>query len=153
MHGRPEHYEIAVLTALYCRRVILIETDTAHRRPGSRCSAPTACRCSTSPHRPASCIRRGRHRLGLVVFWLTLLFASFGLFAPHNVISALALTLCALAVSGAVEMILEFEQPFGGPLHISPLPMRQAVDALGQFHPAAILTIRDSSLKCPVSRA
>ena len=68
--------------------------------------------------------------LGLVVFWLTLLFASFGLFAPHNVISALALALCVVAVSGAVEMILEFEQPFGGLLHISSLPMRQAINAL-----------------------
>jgi hypothetical protein len=68
--------------------------------------------------------------LGLVVFCLTLLFASFGLFARHNVLSALASTLCALAVSGAVEMVLELEQPFGGLLHISPLPMRQAVDAL-----------------------
>jgi hypothetical protein len=52
--------------------------------------------------------------LGLVVFWLTLLFASFALLAPHNVIAALTLTLCALAVSGAIEMILELEQPFGG---------------------------------------
>jgi hypothetical protein len=71
--------------------------------------------------------------LALVVFWLTLLFTSFGLFAPRNIVSALALTLCALAVSGAVEMILELEQPFGGLLHVSPTPMRQAVNALN--HP------------------
>ena len=71
--------------------------------------------------------------LGLVVFWLTLLFASFALFAPHNVISAPALMLCALAVAGAVEMILELETPFGGLVRISPLPMRHAVDALNQF--------------------
>jgi len=37
------------------------------------------------------------------------------------------LTLCAVAVAGAVEVILEFEQPFGGLLHISQLPMRHAV--------------------------
>jgi len=59
-------------------------------------------------------------------------FVSFGLFAPHNFVSALTLTLCALAVSGAVWMILELEQPFGGLLHISPAPMRQAVYALSQ---------------------
>jgi len=29
-------------------------------------------------------------------------------------------------------MILELEQPFGGLLHISPAPMRQAVYALSQ---------------------
>ena len=62
-----------------------------------------------------------------MVFWLTLLFASFGLFAPRNFISAVVLILCAVAVAGAVEVILEFEQPFGGLLHISQLPMRQAV--------------------------
>jgi hypothetical protein len=65
--------------------------------------------------------------VALVVFWLTLLFASFGLFAPRNLISAVVLILCAVAVAGAVEVILEFEQPFGGLLHISQLPMRQAV--------------------------
>lgn len=68
--------------------------------------------------------------VALLVFWLALLFASFGLFAPRNLVSALALILCAMAVSGAVEMILELEQPFGGLLHVSPWPMRQAVDHL-----------------------
>ncbi len=68
--------------------------------------------------------------LVLVVFWLTLLFASFGLFAPPNFTSAVTLTLCALAVAGAVGMILELEQGFGGLVHISPRPMHQAVEAL-----------------------
>lgn len=40
--------------------------------------------------------------LALLVFWLTLLFAGFGLFAPPNLISAVTLTLCALAVAGAI---------------------------------------------------
>ena len=68
--------------------------------------------------------------VALVVFWLTLLFASFGLFAPRNVISVLVLVLCALAVAGAVEMVLELEQPFGGVLHISQQPMRHAISAM-----------------------
>ena len=62
----------------------------------------------------------------LVTFWLALLFASFGLFAPRNLTSAFALALCALAVSGAVEMILEFEQPFTRLVRLSPVPMRNA---------------------------
>ena len=69
--------------------------------------------------------------VALLVFWLTLLFASFALFAPSNFTSAATLTLCALAVSGAVGMILELEQGLGGLIHISPQPMRQAVMALG----------------------
>jgi len=44
----------------------------------------------------------------------------------------LTLVLCAIAVAGAVEMILELEQPFGGVLHISPLPMHQTVYSLNQ---------------------
>jgi hypothetical protein len=68
--------------------------------------------------------------VALLVFWLTLLFASFGLFAPRNLTSAVTLTLCALAVAGAIGMILELEQGFGGLIHISPQPMRQAVQTL-----------------------
>jgi hypothetical protein len=69
--------------------------------------------------------------VALLVFWLTLLFASFALFAPRNLTSAATLMLCALAVSGAVGMILELEQGLGGLIHISPQPMRQAVMVLG----------------------
>jgi hypothetical protein len=66
----------------------------------------------------------------LLVFWLALLFASFGLFAPHNLTSAVILTLSALAVTGAVAMFLELEQGFGRMIHVSPKPMCQAVEAL-----------------------
>lgn len=68
--------------------------------------------------------------VALLVFWLTLLFASFGLFAPRNLTSAVTLTLCAMAIAGAIGMILELEQGFGGLIHISPQPMRQAVATL-----------------------
>src|SRR3954466_1069869 len=70
--------------------------------------------------------------VALLVFWLSLLFASFGLFAPRNLTSALTLVLCAIAVSGGVEMILELEQPFAGVLHISPVPMHHTVDSLNE---------------------
>src|SRR5262249_3831451 len=59
-----------------------------------------------------------------------LLFASFGLFAPRNLTSAVTLTLCALAVAGAIGMILELEQGFGRMVHISAQPMHQAVKTL-----------------------
>jgi hypothetical protein len=65
--------------------------------------------------------------VALLVFWLALLFASFGLFAPPNLTSTVTLTLCALAVAGAVAMFLELEQGFGGVVRISPEPMRKAV--------------------------
>ena len=68
--------------------------------------------------------------VALLVFWLALLFASFGLFAPYNLTAAVILTLCALAVGGAVGMILELEKGFGSLVHISPQPMHQAVAKL-----------------------
>ena len=81
--------------------------------------------------------------LGLVVFWLTLLFASFGLFAPRNWTAAVALMLCALAVSGAVEMIIELEQPFGGLIQISPQ------NALCRGHPRRAKHARKLRLRQP----
>lgn len=68
--------------------------------------------------------------VALLVFWLALLFASFGLFAPRNLTSMVTLTLCAMAVAGAVAMFLELEQGFGGFVRISPEPMSQAVKTL-----------------------
>jgi hypothetical protein len=68
--------------------------------------------------------------VALLAFWLTSLFASFGVFAPRNVTSVLFMSLCAMAVAGAIAMILELEKGFGAMVHISPQPMRQAVKAL-----------------------
>jgi hypothetical protein len=68
--------------------------------------------------------------VALLVFWLALLFASFGLFAPRNWTAAITLMLCAVAVAAAVGMFLELERGLGGLVHISPQPMRQAVAVL-----------------------
>jgi hypothetical protein len=80
--------------------------------------------------------------VALLIFWLIFLFASFGLFAPHNATSAVILTLCALSAAGAVAMFLELEQGFGRVISVSPLPMRQAVNALKSGRDAN-LTIGD----------
>jgi hypothetical protein len=63
----------------------------------------------------------------LLIFWLTLLFASFTLFAPSNMISTTTMTLCALAIAGAIGMILELERGFGGLVQVSPQPLNHAV--------------------------
>ena len=68
--------------------------------------------------------------VALLVFWLALLFASFGLFAPHNLTAVVILTLCALAVAAAVGMFLELEQGFGDLVRVSSLPLRYAVQML-----------------------
>jgi len=63
--------------------------------------------------------------LAVLVFWLVILFASFGLFAPSNATVALAFGVCALSVAGAIFLILELDRPFQGFMHISVEPFRQ----------------------------
>jgi hypothetical protein len=70
--------------------------------------------------------------LALLVFWVTIIFLSFGLFAPLNATVVATLFLCALSVSGAIFLILELDQPFGGLIKISGAPLRSAIAHLGQ---------------------
>lgn len=48
--------------------------------------------------------------LVVVVFWLTALFVSFGLFAPHNTTAVVTLFVAAISVAGALFLILELDQ-------------------------------------------
>jgi hypothetical protein len=70
--------------------------------------------------------------LVVMVFWLVLLFGSFGLFAPPNATAFVSLLVCGLAVSSAIFLILELDQPFSGMLQISSAPVRSALDQLGR---------------------
>jgi hypothetical protein len=68
----------------------------------------------------------------LLIFWVTIIFLSFGLFAPSNATVIVTLFLCALSVSGAIFLIMELDRPFSGVLRISETPLRNAVTQLGQ---------------------
>jgi len=70
--------------------------------------------------------------LVLLVFWLTIIFASFGLFAPRNATVIAAFFVCALSVSGALFLILELDRSFEGLLQVSSAPLRAALTQLGQ---------------------
>jgi hypothetical protein len=70
--------------------------------------------------------------LVLLIFWVTIIFLSFGLFAPPNATVIAALFLCAISVSGAIFLILELDRPFGGLVRISDAPLNNAVAHLGQ---------------------
>jgi Protein of unknown function (DUF4239) len=65
--------------------------------------------------------------LVLLIFWVTIIFLSFGLFAPHNATVIATLFLCALSVSGAIFLIMELDRPFGGVIQISSAPLRNAI--------------------------
>jgi hypothetical protein len=62
--------------------------------------------------------------------WLT--FVGFGLFASWNATTVVALALCAMAVSGAVVVMLEMYTPFTGFMQISSAPLREALAHLGR---------------------
>ena len=68
----------------------------------------------------------------VLVFWLAILFASFGLFAPLHSTVVATISLCALSVSGAIFLILELARPFDGIIQISSAPLRDAIAQLGQ---------------------
>ena len=70
--------------------------------------------------------------LVVIVFWLTIIFASFGLFAPANAIVTSVFVVCALSVSGALFLILELDRSYTGMIQVSSAPLRQALAHLGQ---------------------
>src|ERR1700751_3986105 len=69
--------------------------------------------------------------LVIVVFWLTILYVSFGLFAPRNPTALVSLFVSAAAVAGAMFLILGLDHPFTGLLAIPDSPLRNALAALG----------------------
>jgi hypothetical protein len=68
----------------------------------------------------------------VVVFWLTVLFTSFGLFSPWNPTVIITLLVCALSVAGAMFLIVDLDQAFDGLIQISSTPLRNALGQLGQ---------------------
>ena len=70
--------------------------------------------------------------LVLLIFWVAIIFLSFGLFAPRNATVIATLFLCALSVSGAIFLIMELDRPFGGVIQISSAPLRNAIASIGK---------------------
>lgn len=68
--------------------------------------------------------------LAVLVFWLTLLFMSFGLFVRPNAVVMVSLFASALAVCCAIYLILEMYQPYRGLIQVSSAPLRTALSQL-----------------------
>ena len=68
----------------------------------------------------------------VVVFWLSILFASFGLFAPRNATTIVALLLSAMSVAGAIFLIIELDRPFSGLIQIPSAPLHNALLVIGK---------------------
>ncbi len=70
--------------------------------------------------------------LVVLVLWLTVIFLSFGLFAPRNATVVISLFVSAMSVSCAILLILEMYRPFAGLIQISDAPLRAAIAHLGR---------------------
>jgi hypothetical protein len=69
--------------------------------------------------------------LVVLVVWLAIMFAGFGLVTATNRTVIVALFLCALSLAGAVLMIEELSRPLNGLMRVSSAPMRYALEHLG----------------------
>jgi hypothetical protein len=70
--------------------------------------------------------------LAMLIFWLTVLFASLGLLAPRNATTWCWLFVCAVSMAGAIYLILELNRPLEGAVQISPAPLRKALSVIGK---------------------
>lgn len=70
--------------------------------------------------------------LAILVFWLTVTFGCFGVFAPRNPTVIAILLVCTLSVAFAMFLILEMDGPFDGLIRISPEPLRYAYARIAQ---------------------
>jgi hypothetical protein len=68
--------------------------------------------------------------LVVLVFWLTIIFVSFSLFAQPSPMVLGELLIFALSATGAIYLILELSQPFAGLMRIHSDPLRNALQPL-----------------------
>jgi hypothetical protein len=70
--------------------------------------------------------------LMILVFWLALIFFSYGLFSPANVTVLTIMFLCAVSLSISIYLVLEMDNSLDGPIAISTEPLSKALAKLGQ---------------------
>jgi hypothetical protein len=68
--------------------------------------------------------------LAILIFWLAMIFTSYGLFSRVNPTVLAALFVYALSASTAIFLILELSQPFSGLMQTSSAPLRHALAPL-----------------------
>jgi spore maturation protein SpmB len=68
----------------------------------------------------------------VMISWLALLFATFGLQAPPNKTVLTVILVSALSVAGAIFVISDMANPYAGIIRVSLEPLQIAMDRLGQ---------------------
>ena len=82
-------------------------------------------------------LERGHKRISgifliVLVFWLVVIFASFGLLAPRNWTVIGVLFVCAVSVSAAIFILTAMNDPYKGFISVSAAPLRSALEQLGR---------------------
>jgi hypothetical protein len=70
--------------------------------------------------------------LVILIFWLTILFISSGLFSPYNSTVIIVLLICAMSVSSAIYLVEDMSRPFQGMMKVSSAPLEKAIQRLGK---------------------
>jgi len=65
--------------------------------------------------------------LVITVFWIALIFFSYGLISPINATVLTVVVLCAISLAAAIYLILEMDRSVGGLISISTEPLRQSL--------------------------
>jgi len=70
--------------------------------------------------------------LVILLFWLTILFTSIGLFSPCNSTVVIVLMVCAMSVACAIFLIEDLSRPYQGMMKVSSAPFDKALENLGR---------------------
>ncbi|KWV51519.1 hypothetical protein AS156_12830 [Bradyrhizobium macuxiense] len=68
--------------------------------------------------------------VGILIAWLTLMFATLGFRAPRNAVVIGACIAAAVLISGAIYLILDMSTPFSGPIQLSDRPLVRAAQEI-----------------------
>ncbi|MGH7112950.1 MAG: hypothetical protein ACREE9_00450 [Stellaceae bacterium] len=68
----------------------------------------------------------------VLALWLVIVFASFGLSAPRNILSYITIFLGALSIALVIYVILDLDTPFTGIMMVSSQPMHDALAELSR---------------------
>ncbi|MDQ0320637.1 hypothetical protein QO002_002775 [Pararhizobium capsulatum DSM 1112] len=71
-----------------------------------------------------------RPLITMLVAWLTVIFASFGYRAPHNMVVVSTLIISALLISASLYLVLDMDIPFTGIIQISDAPLQRVMQEL-----------------------
>lgn len=70
--------------------------------------------------------------LGVLLFWLTALNLTYGIFAPRNATVVTVLLVCALSVACALFVIEELDRPLTGLIKVPSTPFHEALQFLAK---------------------